>query len=64
MGEGQQRRVLVVDDEPTIAQSVAARLRAEGFEVDVAADGPSAVAMAAAVREELRAAGVEVGAFA
>jgi DNA-binding response OmpR family regulator len=53
MGEGQQRRVLVVDDEPTIAQSVAARLRAEGFDVDVAADGPSAVAMAAARQPDL-----------
>lgn len=38
------RRVLVVDDEPTIAASVAARLRAEGFTVDVAHDGPSAMA--------------------
>jgi DNA-binding response OmpR family regulator len=38
-----QRRVLVVDDEPTIAESVAARLRAEGFHVETAADGPSAV---------------------
>jgi DNA-binding response OmpR family regulator len=37
------RRVLVVDDEPTIAASVAARLRAEGFTVDVAHDGPSAM---------------------
>jgi DNA-binding response OmpR family regulator len=40
------RRVLVVEDEPTIAASVAARLRAEGFAVDVAHDGPSAVAQA------------------
>jgi DNA-binding response OmpR family regulator len=37
------RRVLVVDDEPIIADSVAARLRAEGLDVDVAGDGPSAV---------------------
>jgi DNA-binding response OmpR family regulator len=50
---GHQRRVLVVDDEPTIAQSVAARLRAEGFEVEIAADGPSAVAAAAARRPDL-----------
>ena len=42
-----ERRVLVVEDEPTIAASVAARLRAEGFRVDVAHDGPSAVARAA-----------------
>jgi DNA-binding response OmpR family regulator len=38
-----QRRVLVVDDERTIAESVAARLRAEGLDVHIAADGPSAV---------------------
>lgn len=37
------RRVLVVDDDPTIAESVAARLVAEGFAVVTAADGPSAV---------------------
>src|SRR5690349_4791675 len=41
-----ERRVLVVEDEPTIAASVAARLRAEGFAVDVAHDGPTAVAQA------------------
>ena len=37
------RRVLVVDDDPTIADSVADRLRAEGFVVSTAADGPEAV---------------------
>jgi DNA-binding response OmpR family regulator len=37
------RRVLVVEDERTIAESVAARLRAEGFTVDIASDGPGAV---------------------
>ncbi|RKR89388.1 DNA-binding response OmpR family regulator [Micromonospora pisi] len=37
------RRVLVVEDERTIAESVAARLRAEGFAVDIAGDGPTAV---------------------
>src|SRR4051812_49535702 len=37
------RRVLVVEDEPTIAHAVATRLRAEGYLVDVAGDGPSAV---------------------
>ena len=37
-----QRRVLVVDDDPTIADSVAVRLRAEGFDVQIAADGPEA----------------------
>ena len=38
-----QRRVLVVEDDITIAESVAARLRAEGFVVAVAHDGPSGV---------------------
>jgi DNA-binding response OmpR family regulator len=37
------RRILVVEDEPTIAQAVAVRLVTEGFEVRVAADGPAAV---------------------
>jgi len=48
-----ERRVLIVEDERTIAESVAARLRAEGFTVDVAHDGPSAVATAAATRPDL-----------
>ncbi|MDG4778207.1 response regulator transcription factor [Micromonospora sp. WMMD961] len=39
-----QRRVLVVEDERTIAESIAVRLRAEGFAVEIAMDGPSAVA--------------------
>ena len=47
------RRVLVVEDEPTIAASVAARLRAEGFRVDVAHDGPAAVARAEEVEPDL-----------
>ncbi len=50
---GEPRRVLVVDDEPTIAGSVAARLRSEGFAVEVAHDGPAAVAAAAAHRPDL-----------
>ncbi|RSN26739.1 DNA-binding response regulator [Streptomyces sp. WAC 05977] len=37
------RRVLVVEDDVTIAESIAARLRAEGFTVDLAHDGPSGV---------------------
>ncbi|GAA2717807.1 response regulator transcription factor [Micromonospora olivasterospora] len=35
--------MLVVEDERTIAESVATRLRAEGFAVEIAADGPAAV---------------------
>src|SRR4029450_5255276 len=37
------RRILVVEDEPTIADAVALRLRSEGFAVDIAADGPAGV---------------------
>jgi DNA-binding response OmpR family regulator len=40
--------ILVVEDEPTIAAAISARLQAEGFRVEVAADGPSGVAAAAA----------------
>ncbi|MFC3486425.1 response regulator transcription factor [Amycolatopsis roodepoortensis] len=35
--------MLVVEDDVTIAESIAARLRAEGFTVDLAHDGPSGV---------------------
>jgi DNA-binding response OmpR family regulator len=35
--------ILVIEDEPSIAQAVAARLRSEGHRVTVAADGPSGV---------------------
>ncbi|SDC11540.1 response regulator transcription factor [Actinokineospora iranica] len=48
-----KRRVLVVEDERTIAESVAARLRAEGFEVDLACDGPGGVAAAERTRPDL-----------
>jgi DNA-binding response OmpR family regulator len=48
-----ERRVLVVEDERTIADAVAARLRAEGFAVDLAYDGPSAVAEARRRRPDL-----------
>jgi two-component system, OmpR family, alkaline phosphatase synthesis response regulator PhoP len=36
------RRILVVDDNPKIVEVLEAYLRAEGFEVDTAADGPGA----------------------
>jgi DNA-binding response OmpR family regulator len=47
------RRVLVVEDEPAIADQVAARLRAEGFLVDVVHDGHSAVAQATEVEHDV-----------
>jgi DNA-binding response OmpR family regulator len=37
------RSILVIEDEPTIAEAVALRLRSEGFAVAIAADGPSGV---------------------
>jgi DNA-binding response OmpR family regulator len=48
-----QRRILLVEDERTIAESVAARLRAEGLAVQIAGDGPSAVAAAERDRPDL-----------
>jgi DNA-binding response OmpR family regulator len=48
-----QRRVLVVEDERMIAESIAARLRVEGFAVDLAHDGPAAVARTQALRPDL-----------
>jgi DNA-binding response OmpR family regulator len=47
-----QRRILVVEDERTIAEAVSARLRAEGFEVHLATDGPGAVETARRVRPD------------
>jgi DNA-binding response OmpR family regulator len=47
------KRILVVDDEPTILAAVATRLRAEEFLVETAVDGPSAVAKAAATDPDL-----------
>ncbi|OPX11684.1 response regulator transcription factor [Mycobacterium sp. AT1] len=47
------KRILVVDDEPTILAAVATRLRAEAFLVETAVDGPSAVEKAAATDPDL-----------
>ena len=49
----ERRRVLVVEDEPVINDAVADRLRAEGFHVDQAYDGPGAVSKAAEVDPDL-----------
>jgi len=46
-------RILVVEDEPTIAEAVAARLRAEDFVVDVVMDGALAVARCREWRPDL-----------
>ena len=48
-----RQRILVVEDEPTIAKAVADRLGAEGFAVEIAVDGPSAVERARSYRPDL-----------
>ncbi len=45
--------VVVIEDEAPIADAVAARLRSEGFEVEVAGDGPSGVAAVERLRPDL-----------
>jgi DNA-binding response OmpR family regulator len=45
--------VVVVEDERSIADAVAARLRSEGYAVDVAADGPSGVELCERVQPDL-----------
>jgi DNA-binding response OmpR family regulator len=47
------RRILVVDDNPKIVEVLEAYLTAEGFVVDVAADGDEAIEAAAANRPDL-----------
>lgn len=45
---GGVKRVLVVDDAPTVSEVVAGYLDRAGFAVDAAGDGPAAVARSAA----------------
>jgi len=47
------RTVVVIEDEPAIADAVAARLRADGFRVEAASDGPSGVELCRRVRPDL-----------
>jgi DNA-binding response OmpR family regulator len=47
------RRVAVIEDDAAIASAVAARLRAEGFEVETAADGPAGVELCRRLRPDL-----------
>jgi DNA-binding response OmpR family regulator len=49
----ESRRIAVIEDEVTIAESVAARLRAEGFEVEIAGDGPAGVELCRRFRPDL-----------
>lgn len=43
----QNARILAVDDEPSITDFVSYNLRKEGYEVDIAADGDTAIKLAA-----------------
>ena len=45
--------VVVIEDESSIAQAVAARLRSEGYDVEVASDGPSGVDLCERARPDL-----------
>jgi DNA-binding response OmpR family regulator len=47
------RTIAVIEDESTIAQAVAARLRRDGFVVEVARDGPGGVELCRRVRPDL-----------
>jgi DNA-binding response OmpR family regulator len=47
------RTIVVVEDEEPIAAAIAARLRSEGFAVEIALDGPSAVEICDRVHPDL-----------
>ena len=47
------RTIVVVEDEPPIADAVATRLRSEGFDVTIAIDGPSGVQLCDTLRPDL-----------
>jgi DNA-binding response OmpR family regulator len=47
------RTIVVVEDEAPIASAVAARLRSEGFDVEIASDGPTAVDLCERSRPDL-----------
>jgi len=49
----QERTVVVIEDEASIASAVAARLRSEGFRVEVAGDGPAGVELCRELRPDL-----------
>jgi len=49
----QQRTVVVIEDEASIASAIAARLRSEGFRVEVAGDGQSGVDLCRELRPDL-----------
>ncbi|MFD5467380.1 response regulator transcription factor [Kitasatospora sp. NPDC127059] len=52
-GPARPSRVLVVDDDPTVAEVVAGYLTRAGHQVDRAADGPAGLALARSARPDL-----------
>ena len=51
--DGLVRTVVVIEDEQPIAEAVAARLRSEGYHVEIAADGPRGIDVCDRVRPDL-----------
>jgi len=51
--DGAVRTVVVIEDEQPIAEAVAARLRSEGYHVEIAVDGPSGVEVCDRVQPDL-----------
>jgi DNA-binding response OmpR family regulator len=49
----ERRRIAVIEDEATIARSIAARLHADGFDVEIAGDGIGGVALCQRFRPDL-----------
>jgi DNA-binding response OmpR family regulator len=47
------RRIAIIEDERSIASAVAARLRSEGFDVELAFDGPDGVDLCRSFRPDL-----------
>ena len=47
------RRVAVIEDEESIAAAIATRLRSEGYEVEIAGDGPGGVELCDRFRPDL-----------
>jgi DNA-binding response OmpR family regulator len=47
------RRIAVIEDEASIAAAIATRLRSEGYEVEIAGDGPGGVALCERFRPDL-----------
>jgi DNA-binding response OmpR family regulator len=51
--QGPARTVVVIEDELSIADAIAARLRSEGYVVEVAGDGPAGVALCGRLQPDL-----------